>query len=245
MAQSQKSYEQFAHFPDLVTSAASLVPLEKSLLAHFMLLNRPQLIVELGVYEAQTTIFMCRFLQANGIDCQIAGFDLPDVVEKLRQNNEAVQQFEFSGQLRLIPGRLPESLDDWLQAEKPAIDFALVDAMHDYPSAHGELERLWPYLRAGAYVLCHDYSEKYRGVRYAVDHFARSKGAHVLPLLTTLRARDAHYGSVLVALAKPAFPYRRREQFTYALQARMKALKRHLANSELWQKWLKPVLRRK
>ena len=43
--------------PPLLSSFASLSPMEKSLLGHFMVLSRPRLIVEVGVYPRDHHLF--------------------------------------------------------------------------------------------------------------------------------------------------------------------------------------------
>jgi hypothetical protein len=200
-----RSYDQLIKFPTLSDDYGSLTALEKSLLAHFMLLARPRLIIELGVFRALTTQFICEFLIENGMEGRVIGFDLPEVVAELRQHNEAVQRLEAAQRLQLIPGSLPQSLVAWLSAAPDSVDFALVDAMHDYPSVSGELKLLWPRLSTGGFILCHDYSSKYDGVRCAVERFVAAHGAMSLPLSSSEAARQAGYASVLVALAhRPA-----------------------------------------
>lgn len=203
---SEMQYDKLVKFPVLSEDSGSLTAMEKSLLAHFILLARPRLIIELGVFRAVTTQFMCEFLVENGIDGCVIGFDLPEVVAELRRNNKAVQHFETQKRLQLVPGRLPQSLAAWLKSTPDQFDFALIDAMHDYRSVMGELSQLWPRLSASGFILCHDYSDKYDGVRCAVDRFAAMNGAMCLPLSASEAARQAGHWSCLVALGHR--PYR-------------------------------------
>ncbi len=199
-------YERLTKFPRLVEDVGSLTAMEKSVLAHFILLVRPRIIIELGVFHAVTTQFICEFLIENELDGRVIGFDLPEVIDELRQNNESVQRLEASQRLQLVPGRLPFSLSTWLSNTTDRVDFALVDATHDYHNVHGELITLWPYLSVDGFILCHDYSVKYNGVRYAVDEFATKNGVACLPLLSSQAATQARYSSCLVALRHR--PYR-------------------------------------
>jgi len=197
-----KSYTDVIKFPPLLENPGSLTAMEKSLLAHFILLARPSVIVELGVFQSLTTQFMCELLIENEIPGRVIGFDLPEVVAELRQNNEAVRQLEAKERLQLVPGRLPNSLQSWLINAPGKVDFALVDATHDYRSVSGELSLLWTRLPASGYILCHDYSAKYDGVRVAVDQFSANVGAMCLPLLASEAAGRSGHWSVLVALAR-------------------------------------------
>lgn len=232
----QIKHDDLIHLPDLTVAAGSLSPMERSLLAHFLLLTRPQVVVELGVFEAHTSQFMCDVLKMNDIAAKVYGFDLPHVVENLRESNQRVQQLEAHQQLELIPGALPHSLIHWLKQLDRPIDFALVDARHDYYSVMTELSLLYPRLRKGGFILCHDYSEAYDSVYYAINRFAQAKGAMILPLASTPDASEAGHHSVLVAVARPIYPHHLTRNLYLAFQSR-------LVHSQLWQKFLKPLLR--
>lgn len=202
----QSSYQELIRFPELTDDSGSLTMMEKSLLGHFILLTRPHLIIELGVYRALTTQFMCDFLSQNRIDGYVVGFDLPAVVAELRKS-QMIQDLESCNRLSLIPGSLPESLTRWLDQTGESFGLALVDATHNYGSVKGELELLWPRLAEGGFILCHDYSDKYEGVRYAVDSFATKNDAMVLALTSSEAAQAAGYGSVLVAVTRHPYKF--------------------------------------
>jgi Methyltransferase domain len=191
--------------PPLVSSAASLSPLEKSLLGHFILLSRPRVIVEIGVYRAVTTSFIMEFLTLNGLDTQVIGFDRPEICEQLSRENDDVRRWLADGRLRLISGELPFSLQQWTRDEKPTVDLALIDARHDFPSVDWELKLLYPCLAPTGYVLGHDYSAQFEGVRYAFDHFAARSGAMVMPLESAWPEGGSGRSSVLVALRRPTY----------------------------------------
>jgi len=231
------TYNELIQLPDLTIAEGSLSPMERSLLAHFIMLSRPQTIVELGVFEAHTSKFMCDVLKMNGLDATVYGFDLPHVISNLRDNNALVNQLEDEQQLSLVPGALPHSLIDWLKQHQQDIDFALVDARHDYFSVMTELRLLYPRLKRGGFILCHDYSDKYDSVYYAINRFARANGAMILPLASTADASEKGHHSVLVAVAKPIYPHHFTRNIYLAFQSR-------LIHSQFWQKYLRPILRR-
>ena len=225
------------HLPELTVATGSLSPMERSLVAHFLLLSRPQVVVELGVFEAHTSQFLCDVLKMNDIQAKVYGFDLKHVVKKLRAENQAVQALEQDNKLALIPGELPRSLIDWLNQTNSTIDFALVDARHDYHSVMQELNLLYPRLSRGGFILCHDYSPPYEGIRYAVNHFAKSKGAMMLPLGSTDEASNSGHHSVLVALSHPPYPQHWTRNVYLAMRSRV-------VHSKLWQNVLKPLLKK-
>jgi predicted O-methyltransferase YrrM len=191
--------------PAAVAARASLSPLEKSLLAHFLVLARPQIIVETGVYQAVTTEFMLEVAALNGLPSRLVGFDLPDVISRLREANEKIRQHERDGRLQLVEGLLPGSLRQWVASERPQVGFALIDAQHEFPHVTWELEALWPCLAPDGVILGHDYCAEHDGVRYAFDAFARKHGGHLLPLTSAGKAGAAEHRSSLVALRRAAY----------------------------------------
>jgi hypothetical protein len=229
--------------PPLLSSFASLSPMEKSLLGHFIVLSRPKLIAEVGVYRAITTCLILDFLKLNEIDAQVVGFDMPETCEQLLRENVDVRRWSEEGRLRLIGGELPFSLQRWIEEERPVVDLALLDARHDFPSVDWELKLLWPCLAPQGYILGHDYTEEFDGVRYAFDHFAAKYGAHMMPLASKWPAAEQGRDSVLVALRRPTY----QKTFGHWLGHRWEGLKADLVRGKwtgsLWKKVLRPMLR--
>jgi len=239
----QQSYEDLIKFPRLVSVHGSLTAMEKILLGHFILLVRPRLTVELGVFKAITTQFMCDFLVKNGIDGVVVGFDLPEVIAELR-DQETVKYLEQVSRLRLIPGRLPDSLANWLSSSDEQIDLALVDASHDYRSVIGELSLLWPRLSPEGYILCDDYCSKHDGVRYAVDHFAARQDAMALPLLSSQRVGRTEHTSELVAVCRRPYEFTLLRWMHHLwLKAKADMLAYPVVN-KTWSNWVRPFVRR-
>ncbi|MEQ8672491.1 MAG: class I SAM-dependent methyltransferase [Aggregatilineales bacterium] len=210
-------FDDLIKYPEIEEVIASLRPMEKIMLGQFMMLVRPRIILELGVWQAKTTQFMYNFMLANNIDAKIYGFDMPFVVEKLN-SDDVVLKMQADGRLSLIPGALPDSLKAWTAQNKPQIDLVLIDAYHDYPSVVSELRAIWPYLSPEGVILCHDYEygpeNQHEGVIYAVHKFAsRHKDAMLLSLRSSKEADqylfegqyDLMFHSVLVGLRKQPF----------------------------------------
>jgi predicted O-methyltransferase YrrM len=235
-------FDPVIKLPPIVAEHGSLTPMEKSLLAHFIMLVRPRILLELGVYHARTTEFMCGVIEANALDCTLYGFDMPAMIDKLRAENEQVRALEQRGVLRLVPGMLPDALRQWLHGHPQPLDLILVDAKHDYWSVSGELRLLWSRLSPHGFILCHDYSPKYDGVRYAVHQFAARHGAMMLPLHSTPDA-DAHgHGSVLVVLTRSRAHFSLHSRARHHARALRYQLKRIPVIATIWR-YLRPNTR--
>jgi hypothetical protein len=228
--------------PPLVASFASLSPMEKSLLGHFIILSRPKLIVEVGVYRAVTTCLIMEFLRLNEIDAQVVGFDMEETCVQLVRENAEVRRWTEEGRLRLIGGELPFSLQRWIEEERPVVDLALLDARHDFPAVDWELKLLWPCLSDQGCILGHDYSAEFEGVRYAFDHFAAKHGAHLLPLESRWSAGEQG-NSALVALRRPTYRKTFRNWLTHRADGWRADLVRGKWTGPLWKNVLRPLLR--
>ena len=239
-----EAVRELIRLPPLLSSFASLSPMEKSLLGHFIVLSQPKLIVEVGVYRAVTTLLILDFLKLNEINAQVVGFDMVETCEQLLRENADVRRWVEEGRLRLIGGELPFSLQRWIEEEHPVVDLALLDARHDFPSVDWELKLLWPTLAPQGYILGHDYTEQFDGVRYAFDHFAAKTGAHLMPLASKWPAAEQGRDSVLVAMRRPTY----RKSFGHLLKHRWEGWKADLVRGRwtgsLWKKMLRPLVKR-
>lgn len=221
MADSKQKYEvafsDLFQFPKIEGASASLRPMEKVLIGHLLMLVRPRIALELGVWQGKTTSFMIDFIHANDLPTQVVGFDMPHIVEELESSPE-IMEFQRNGSLRLVPGKLPDSLKVWLDTEKPKVDFVLIDARHDYPSVMSELRSIWQYLSPEGIVICHDYEpgpeNQHEGVIYAVHRFAQRHSDAMLISLRSSKDADEFlvdgdkelvYHSVLCMLRKKPY----------------------------------------
>jgi hypothetical protein len=227
-------------FPPLVESRASLSPIEKSLLGHLILLARPKVILEIGVYRAVTTRFIIEFLELNEIDCRVVGFDLSEIVDQLRAQPEVVR-WEAARRLELVPGELPASLGDWLGANRPEVGLALIDARHQYSSVMWELRLIWPWLSPHGYIVGHDYCAEFDGVRYAFDHFAKKQSAMLMPLMAPAGAPAGR--SVLVVLRRPAYSKTAGAWLRHHWEGWKSDLVRSRVVGSLWRNVLRPLFR--
>lgn len=199
-------------FPLMLGEKGSLGELEKSILGHLILLARPRVIVEVGVFRGTTTRFILEFLELNNIPCKVVGFDAYEQVtlESLFQNDWFARAVA-EGRFEPVKGWLPGSLKEWLARTIEPIDVVLDDATHQYGSVSAELRLLWPRLSEDGYFVADDYSASWPGVRYAVDRFARQPGVEKVSLEASKRAWETGHGSTLAVLRKPSYQYKTRE----------------------------------
>ncbi len=181
----------------------SLNSFEKSVLLHILATTQPRIILELGVYKGKTTKLICEWLQQFKIEAQVIGFDLPEVISQLRNDDRAIEALEQSGKIKFQEGFLPGTLDNFLKNHKGTVDFVLIDAQHDYTSVYGELNRIWPYLSESGFIICHDYHKP--RIQYAIENFARKSKAKYLPLLSDPNQSIVY--SSLVLLTKPKLKF--------------------------------------
>ena len=199
-------------FPLIRSEKGSLGEIEKSILGHLILLARPRVIVELGVFRGTTTRFMLEFLELNNIRCKVVGFDAYEQVslESLSQNDWFARA-AAEGRFEPVKGWLPDSLREWLARTDERIDLVLDDATHQFGSVSAQLRLLWPRLSHHGYFVADDYSSSWPGVRYAVDRFARRSGVEKVSLEASKDAWEAGHGSTLAVLRKPSYQYKTRE----------------------------------
>ncbi len=214
-------------------SVGSLTAIEKSILGNFIALSKPRNILEIGMYKGATTEFICTFIEENGIDSKVIGFDFPEVIKTIKNTNKSIEKYEAKSLLQTIPGTSPDSVNKWLIESNESVDIALVDAEHEYGSVIKELNLLWPKLSDSGYILCHDYSAKFEGVRYAVDYFAKRHNAMILPLSSLDRQTESdtkNYinhpegSSVIVALCKRPYKYSKLNRIRHAWKSKRRDL---------------------
>lgn len=193
-------------FPELtIDENHSLNPYEKSVLLHLLASVEPKVILELGVFKGITTKFIYQWLKQYKIEAKIIGFDLEDVLTDLLKNDREIARIQTEGSLKLVGGYLPESLDLFLKNYSGKVDFALIDAKHDYPSVYGELSRIWPYLSDKGCIICHDYHKP--RIQYAIENFSRKRGAQYISVLATPQAGPVY--SSLAIIKRPALNFNR------------------------------------
>lgn len=199
-----KSVDEIISFPKMGHGPGSIGYIEKMIIGELLAILRPQLVIETGAYHGYTTRFLAEFLQVNGLPkCRIVSFDLPDVVDELLRNDEFLRDHEL---VTFVKGTLPESLAAFARDCRDELDFAIVDAAHEYGGVQSELQIIDAMLRPGGYVFCHDYrpdDAKYAGVLCAVNDFTRSAGYELLALNpSTWNGEEVVWGAAI--LRKPS-----------------------------------------
>lgn len=233
-------------WPTIQGGEGSLSELEKLILGNFILLSDAKVILEFGSFKGVTTKFIVEFCQINQIHTKVFAFDIPEVTHKLSKIPE-LEKAIATGMLTFVPGYLPHSLIEWKNEHRGLkVDMVLDDALHSYKSVWEELNLVWPILNEGGYVLCHDYSHKYEGVRLAVNRFAKRNGAHIQPLVSkNTFSNDSNskiiHKSVLVSLSKKSTYLE--SNFSEALFVRKFYLKQFFARTYFW-KFIRPFVKK-
>jgi len=177
-----KNQEDIYKIPVMEFEQGSIGYLEKIFAAQLILMSKPNIIIETGTFNGQTTKFLSKFLNINKMAGHIYSFDLPDVIENLMSRDSF---FDTAENVHFIKGSLPDTLEEFLSKKNINIDFAVIDSEHTYKQVKLELNVIEKYLRDGAYVFCHDYLEnddKYNGVVKAVKEFSDSKNYEMIAL---------------------------------------------------------------
>lgn len=76
-----------------------------------------------------------------------------------------------------IRGRLEDIGQPGVEIFPPAVDLVMLDADHGYPSTLEQLEVVYPLLREGGLLLCHDAKEGVPVLR-AIEEFEQAHGVH-------------------------------------------------------------------
>lgn len=178
-----KTVADIVKFPEMLHQPGSIAYMEKMIIGQLVMIVQPQLIIETGVFKGQTTRFLADLIALNQLPtCRIISFDLPPVIEELRQSDPYFASHE---EIELLSGHLPETLAKFLDVCEQPVDLAIIDAEHSYKAVTQELQLIHSKLKAGGYIFCHDYREHdpdYAGVKWAVDKFVASHRYQVLPL---------------------------------------------------------------
>ncbi len=168
--------------PLLYHAEGSLSALEKSQLGILIAATQPQVIVETGVYQGLTTLFLSEFLRLNHINGVVYGFDLPEVIYNLQSQDSLLRE---TLNVRLVGGVLPNSLYNWLAKQDISIDLAIIDANHSFYAVYSELMLIGSHLSPNGYIFCHDYGREgttFERVMCAVNEYSRHHNFGVIPV---------------------------------------------------------------
>ena len=141
----------------------SFVEEHRPLLQSLVYLNQAKTIVEIGVAEAKTTLFLCSGAAAFG--GHVYGYDLWDThglngqfqhwsskekcEEYLRQHNVV------NYTLTKIDSKTQE-FKDLIKAKHPVIDLAFIDGCHSYEGIKNDFDVIYPQLSETGIIVFHD-----------------------------------------------------------------------------------------
>lgn len=132
--------------------------------------------VEVGVHRGKTSAVLLRYcpnLRLLLVD-PWAEWDDGDIAKQEDRLREARLRTNKFGQravfMRMTSQEAAELICDGF------LDFAFIDAEHDYDSVCTDLRLWYPKLKEGGMLICHDYGKAQFGVTPAVDQFAERHG---------------------------------------------------------------------
>ncbi|KAL4586254.1 hypothetical protein LXL04_010889 [Taraxacum kok-saghyz] len=160
---------------------------------------RPTTIIEIGTFLGASAIHMAELTRELGLNTQILCIDdfrgwpsLPNQFRDIKMvNGNSMLMYQFmqnvievnaTESITFLPfstGSTLERLCEW----GVFADLIEVDAGHDFHSAWSDINRAYKLLRPGGVIFGHDYFTvaDNRGVRRAVNMFARVNGLRVKP----------------------------------------------------------------
>ncbi|XP_076945171.1 uncharacterized protein LOC143616128 [Bidens hawaiensis] len=159
--------------------------------------HKPKTIIEIGTFLGASAIHMAELARQLGLQTQILCIDdfrgwpeLPNQYRDIKKlNGDTILLYQFmqnvvhvnaTESIIFLPystGVTLEKLCEW----GVLADMIEVDAGHDFHSAWSDINRAYKLLRPGGVLFGHDYftGADNRGVRRAVNMFARVKGLRV------------------------------------------------------------------
>jgi predicted O-methyltransferase YrrM len=138
-------------------------------------------LVEIGVWQGRSSIYMAEALKEIGkpakfylIDSFDGGKLLANVAASLDRPllsilREHILAAGVSDQITAIIDK--SSVIAAGQFADGSVDFAFIDADHDYESVRADLGAWWPKIKPGGILAGHDYGTCWVGVTQAVDEF--------------------------------------------------------------------------
>jgi predicted O-methyltransferase YrrM len=135
-------------------------------------LQRPAVVLELGVANGHSSLLIIAALMKNGSGF-LHSIDIGDDVGKLL--NSAERQF---WKLHVLPLPVRKRQFEAILDELPPIDLILQDSDHRYRWTHFELEKVLPKMAPGGLCLCDDTERS-----YAIPDIAKTSGLDLSLLL--------------------------------------------------------------
>ncbi len=136
-------------------------------------------IVEIGVWQGRSAVYMAEKLKQLGksadfylVDSFDGGSILAEQTRNLSQplRDIVVDHLTKAGVADKVTGILEmQSVTAALHFGDQSIDFAFIDADHDYQNVCADIQAWWPKIKLGGVLAGHDYESGWVGVAKAVD----------------------------------------------------------------------------
>lgn len=126
-------------------------------------LNKPQVIIEIGVAEAKTTDFLCR--GAATVGGKVYGYDIWDTHGLAHQfqhwssKEKCVEYLEAKGHTNFELTKVDSSTPEFrglIKSKHPVIDLAFIDGCHSYDGIANDFQSVYSQLSATGIIVFHD-----------------------------------------------------------------------------------------
>jgi predicted O-methyltransferase YrrM len=141
--------------------------------------------VEVGVWKGCSAIYMGEAIRESGKAIEFWAVDHfkgspehiarePGTCEKLLQIVESnVEAAGLDDYVNVLVAPSIEAAKTFLDG---SLDFAYIDAAHEYDAVYADIRAWWPKIKQGGVMAGHDYSRRGPGVIKAVDEFCNEHG---------------------------------------------------------------------
>ena len=151
--------------------------------------GRVNVFVEVGVWQGKSLIFLAETIREHGASVELYAVDNwsggPEVMGHVAELEKPYLQIfkdnlEVAGctdMVNVIEGDSAKSAEKF---EDESVDFAFIDACHEYASVKADIEAWWPKVVSGGLLAGHDYQIGFPGVMKAVNDFASQQRVRVV-----------------------------------------------------------------
>jgi len=121
--------------------------------------------IEVGSYAGESTLIFKKWLAPELIYC----VDMWGVTDKYTNSEISKAEFIFDNLVLNSGIKKIKSHSRDISLKFPKVDFIYIDASHKYEDVSADIDFYLPFLKKGGYIGGHDYSDKFQGVKKAVD----------------------------------------------------------------------------
>lgn len=151
--------------------------------------DRVNVFVEVGVWQGKSLIFLAETIREYGIPVRLFAVDNwsggPEVKDHVGELEKPYLQIfkdnlEEAGCTEMVTIVAEDSAKSAERFDDESVDFAFIDACHEYASVRADIAAWWPKIVPGGLLAGHDYQQGFPGVMQAVDEFVAETGLRMI-----------------------------------------------------------------